>query len=372
MTVADSPYPIRDARLAVAGTRDLVEHAVRKAGPAADVLIYRDLARRAVDALVTHDLDPATAARSFAAESRRLGAQRAQQRADEAAVARDLAAIGREVQLRVLPTIAGSIPLDGRELRARLGEYLRRILQDVVFGLRRAERLLNTPHDQRVGELLRSVTGREDAEAIVMLAQACGLDPAATYRPVIARDGGRWTRPFGGDDAVVAAPELRIVLVPGDWSVRRVHGSAGRSVAVGPAVSVTRLPEAVRLTRHAARSRDTDAPVEVETMLSELVVAPDGLLGEMLVDARLAPLHELPVTRRVRIGTTVLTWLQSGRPLNEVARTLGHPPQTVHSQVAVARKLLGDDLNDPERRLELILALRIALPRWRAEVGPTS
>ncbi len=369
MTVADSPYP--DPRLAVAGARDLVEHAVRKAGPSADVLIYRDLARRAVDALVAHDLDPAAAARSFAAESRRLGAQRAQQRADETQVARDLAAIGREVQLRVLPSVAGSTRLDGRELRARLGEYLRRILQDVVYGLRRAERLLSTPHEQRVVELLRSITVREDAEATLLLAQSCGLDTAATYRPVLARGGGRWSRPFDADPDVVAAPEQRTVLVPGGWSVRRVHAAAGRPVAVGPAVALTRLPEAVRLTRLAARSRGTDAPVQVETMLSELVVAPDGLLGEMLVEARLGPLNDLPVSRRVRIGTTLLAWLQSGRPLNEVARTLGHPPQTVHSQIAVARKLLGEDLNDPERRLELILALRIALPRWRAEAGPT-
>jgi hypothetical protein len=92
------------------------------------------------------------------------------------------------------------------------------------------------------------------------------------------------------------------------------------------------------------------------------------LLADLLTGSRLGPFLELPAVRRAALGRTVLDWLGHGTPVNVLARQTGTPAQTIHTRLATAKRMLDDPLTDPDRRLELLVALRLAVPGWEAEV----
>ncbi len=110
------------------------------------------------------------------------------------------------------------------------------------------------------------------------------------------------------------------------------------------------------------RSENPDAPVDTETYLSELVVTADP---DALADLRaraLAPLDGLTPASREKLTATLRSWLLNKGYREAVAAELFVHPQTVRYRIGQLRELYGDALDDPDKVLELILALTAPPP----------
>ena len=72
---------------------------------------------------------------------------------------------------------------------------------------------------------------------------------------------------------------------------------------------------------------------------------------------RLGPLEELTPKARRRMQETALAYVRERGNAAAMARSLGLHAQTVRYRLGQLRELLGDQLDDPDARLELELAL---------------
>jgi len=89
-----------------------------------------------------------------------------------------------------------------------------------------------------------------------------------------------------------------------------------------------------------------------------ILLAADRRMATELARRTLEPLDVLPARSRERLTETLGAWLdEQGRP-KAVADRLGVHPQTVRYRLGRLRDLLGDRLDDPAARFELMLALR--------------
>jgi PucR C-terminal helix-turn-helix domain len=89
-----------------------------------------------------------------------------------------------------------------------------------------------------------------------------------------------------------------------------------------------------------------------------LLLRSDRRLAQELVRARLTPLHALAAGPRRRLTETLCAWLAAQGRLQAVAERLHVHPQTVRYRMGQLRELFGEQLDEPQRRFELELALR--------------
>jgi hypothetical protein len=134
--------------------------------------------------------------------------------------------------------------------------------------------------------------------------------------------------------------------------------------ALGPTVgwpdAAASLRRAVRTYRLAAAGRIPDhGLVWADRHLAALLLAADPETASDLARTRLAPLRTLAPGQQGRLTETLRAWLDRPGQVQAVAAELGVHPQTVRYRVRRLRDLFGDALEDPERRFELGLALRV-------------
>ncbi|AXK34257.1 PucR family transcriptional regulator [Streptomyces armeniacus] len=98
-----------------------------------------------------------------------------------------------------------------------------------------------------------------------------------------------------------------------------------------------------------------------------VLLPPQELIGD-LARRRLAPLLSCGPTHGRRLAETLLAWLETRGGAPEVASRLGVHPQTVRYRLRQIRELWGADIDDPDSRFELELALRTM--RLKGEFGP--
>ncbi|MEV6653197.1 helix-turn-helix domain-containing protein [Streptomyces sp. NPDC051219] len=89
-----------------------------------------------------------------------------------------------------------------------------------------------------------------------------------------------------------------------------------------------------------------------------LVLLPPEELIEDLARRCLAPLDQCAPAHSRRLVETLLAWLETRGGAPEIAARLGVHPQTVRYRLRQIRELLGDEVDDPDRRFELELVLR--------------
>lgn len=145
-------------------------------------------------------------------------------------------------------------------------------------------------------------------------------------------------------------------------------------VVRGPLVTIAELHESLALTRRAAdllRARGTaeQGIVEATDLLGDVALQTDDFTAQLLVDKHCGPLLELSLHRRLDLAELLLLWLESGRPVDHLAGDLHAPASTLHHRMEKLRAMYGDKLIDEHSRVELILALRHTLPRWRADAA---
>ena len=135
-------------------------------------------------------------------------------------------------------------------------------------------------------------------------------------------------------------------------------------LALGPAVAPAALAEswdlARTLLRRLRRRRACPPPAccAPTDHLGELLLAQGAALTSRIAALRLAPLAELTPKARERMRETALAHVRHGGNAVAIAAELQIHPQTARYRIARLRELLGDDLDDPDRRFELELALR--------------
>jgi hypothetical protein len=134
-------------------------------------------------------------------------------------------------------------------------------------------------------------------------------------------------------------------------------GSAG--AALGPAVSWRSTPESARRATLAMTLVRDGGFVVADERLLDLLIASDTALASDLARDALAPLNGLSEGARERLRETLAAWLDAQGHARTAAESLHVHVQTLRYRLGRLRDVFGDDLDDPQRRLELALALRI-------------
>jgi DNA-binding PucR family transcriptional regulator len=133
-------------------------------------------------------------------------------------------------------------------------------------------------------------------------------------------------------------------------------------VAIGPTGPVAALPASWALARAALRALEGGALpdhdlVRADDALVDVLLFENGPLIERIAARRLAPLADLTPKARARMEETALAYVRRQGNAAAMAEELGLHPQTVRYRLSRLRELLGDQLDDPDARLELELAL---------------
>jgi hypothetical protein len=148
-----------------------------------------------------------------------------------------------------------------------------------------------------------------------------------------------------------------------------IERAAGRhAAALGPTGEVASLAASWSLARAALRAVEAGALLSggllvVEDHLADLVVLGSAGIAERVAARRLAPLDGLTEKAATRMRATALAYVRHGGNSVAMAEELHVHPQTARYRVARLRELLGEQLEDPDARFELELALRARMFR---------
>jgi hypothetical protein len=157
---------------------------------------------------------------------------------------------------------------------------------------------------------------------------------------------------------------LSLLLVPDlDGAGRRhlIQVLAGRQAAVGPArpwpLARSSYDRAARTWAMVATDVAHPSPIDSEDHLAQLVIRADpGALDDLRARA-LAPLDGQRPATRERLEETLRSWLLHQGRRDAVAAELHVHAQTVRYRMGQLRELYGDQLDDPARVLDLLIAL---------------
>jgi hypothetical protein len=288
--------------------------------------------------------------------------------------------IGARVAWRRISAAARRHGVDPDQL-ALLAEaifaYIDELSADSVEGYAQAQREQEGERQRRRRELLALLLRdppAEDAE-LRAAAQAAGWRLPRTAAPlaVAERDLARAGRRISADALVGSVDGIGCALIAGAASQNAELRRATESIiaALGPAVRRAELGSSWALAKAALRAAeagaiDGDSPIAADEHLADLLILESGGLADRLVESRLAPLAELTPAARARMEETALAFVQHGGNAAAMARALHLHPQTVRYRITRLRELLGDQLDEPDARFELELALRTTRSRRAA------
>jgi hypothetical protein len=146
-----------------------------------------------------------------------------------------------------------------------------------------------------------------------------------------------------------------------EWRQRIGRLLADRAVVVGPFVPMSQLPVGARIASVALDLHRQGVlrgnPVFVSDHLGALIVHREPRLLEAVRARRLAPLAAASPGSRPALQETLRSWLVHQGDTGRVAAELAVHPQTVRYRLGRLRDLYGSQLDDPDVRLELLLAL---------------
>ncbi len=282
--------------------------------------------------------------------------------------------VGARVAWRRLSGAAVAAGLDGRTL-SLLAEsifaYIDQISADSVEGYAEARSRREGERERRRHELiallvrepppeereLRAATGAADwspPRSVATLAcDEAHLDRVARRLPADALT----TRLDGVGCALVpdpAGPGRREQLVRACANVTAVLGTAGTPAELAGSWALARAGLEGRVSGAMAG----EGLVFAEERLTELLLFEGRDLVARLAERRLSALAGLTPRARERMEETALSFVQHNGNAAAMARALDVHPQTARYRLARLRELLGDQLDDPDARFELELALR--------------
>jgi hypothetical protein len=218
--------------------------------------------------------------------------------------------------------------------------------------------------DRRRRQLAELLLRGSAPEAVVAAAAAgIGWRALDTVVPVLLPlDQARDARfRYGADGVVIERVRDAVLLLRSGPRATRSQLTAAlhaRGAVVGPALGWAQVPEGVRLAELAGELVRPDAvPVFADDHLVTLALRGEPGALAVLSIRRLAPLATVRATQRERLLETLHSWLLHWGSRAEVSADLFVHPQTVSYRLKHLREVLGDDLDDPATRFELLLVL---------------
>jgi hypothetical protein len=162
--------------------------------------------------------------------------------------------------------------------------------------------------------------------------------------------------------------EQRVVVLPAPVKVSALQ-LQDTKVAIGCTLPFADAAQSLRWARLAARLRDQgvfpDEPVTVcDDRMPALLLHAEPAIIELLVQRRLGALLALPPVRRLKFARLLSAWLENGGSQSDLAGALSTHRQTMHYRIGRLQAMFGDQLQDADARVEILLALRAVLPSW--------
>jgi hypothetical protein len=227
-----------------------------------------------------------------------------------------------------------------------------------------AEQSMQAGEAQRLRRALVRALVREpiDEEEVRAAADAAGWSLPARVAALVSDEASERVAGRIGADVVAARLDGQTVAFVPD-----VHGPGrmaqielalrDRRGALGPEVP---WPQASLSIARARLALDVvpGRVVQAEEHLADRLLAADRRLGDELAARVLAPLEDAPESTRAKLTETLAAWLDHQGRVEAVAQALDIHPQTVRYRLGQLRERI-DGLEDPERRFELAVALRV-------------
>jgi hypothetical protein len=249
--------------------------------------------------------------------------------------------------------------------------YIDELSADSIEGYAQAQREQEGERQRRRRELLTMLLRDPPAEEAELrgAARAAGwrLPQSAAPLAVAETDLARVGRRLPADALVGSVEGFGCALVSGAASPTRTaeleRATASVTAALGPSAPRAELGSSWALAKAALRAAESgaiegDSPIVADRYLADLLIFESGGLADRLARSRLAPLAELTPAGRERMEETALAFVQQGGNAAAMARALHLHPQTIRYRLTRMRELFGDQLEDPDARFELELALR--------------
>jgi hypothetical protein len=244
--------------------------------------------------------------------------------------------------------------------------YIDELAADSVEGYSQAQAEVEDVRRRRRRELLMLLLGDPPADAADLAAAAraaswevpAGLAALACPEEALARVARRLppealTTVIDGEGCVLLPdPEG-----PGRSEALARAATEGK-IALGPTVTPTAAAESWSLALSLLRSGIEGELLRVDDHLAALLLYESRDLAGRIAARRLAPLADLTPKARGRMRETALAHLRHDGNAVAMAAAMHVHPQTARYRIARLRELLGDQLDDPDARFELELALR--------------
>ena len=275
---------------------------------------------------------------------------------------RRIAAAGRRAELEAEPLTL---------LAEAIFAYIDELSADSVEGYAEARATAEDLRRQRRQELVTLLLRETPAEPadIAAAAQSAGwrlprlLAAAACADEDLGEIAGRLPT-----DAIVTVVEgTGCILLPDPEGPGRLdqlrRATGGTTVAVGSAVQPEQASKSWELAKALLLATTTgavegDGVLQAEDHLADLLLIGSPHLTSLLVARTLAPLAGLTPKAQQRMRETALAHARHHGNAVAMAAELKVHPQTARYRIARLNELFGEDLDDPDARFELELALR--------------
>jgi hypothetical protein len=274
---------------------------------------------------------------------------------------RQIAAVGRRAGLEAEPLTL---------LAEAIFAYIDELSADSADGYAAAQSEVEDIRRRRRHELVlllvREPTAEQAEIAVTARAAAWPLPSRVAAAACAERDLGAVSRRLPPETLATVIEGGGCLVLPdpeGPGRAEALEAAASRSrLALGPAVEPAAMAESWQLAQALLRASDAGAVsstglLRVEDHLADLLLFEGAPLTARLAARRLEPLRGLTPKGAARMRETALAHVRHGGNAVAMAAELQIHPQTARYRIARLRELLGDQLDDPDARFELELAL---------------
>jgi hypothetical protein len=275
---------------------------------------------------------------------------------------RQIAAAGRRAELEAEPLTL---------LAEAIFAYIDELSADSADGFAEAQAEVEDVRRRRRHELVLLLLREPAAEQveIAATARAAGWTVPARLAAVACteQDLGAVSRRLPPETLATVIEGSGCLVLPdpeGPGRAEALATAASRSaLALGPTVEPATAAESWQLARTLLQAADAGAVpaaglLRADDHLADLLLFEAAALSARIVARRLGPLRGLTPKAAERMRETALAYVRHGANAVAMAAELQIHPQTARYRIARLRELLGDQLDAPDARFELELALR--------------
>lgn len=282
--------------------------------------------------------------------------------------------VGARVAWRRIATACRRADLEAEPLTLlaeAMFAYIDELSADSADGYAEAQAEVEDVRRRRRHELAALLLSQPPAEQADLAAAAQAAGWSVPVRIAVAAcaesDLTETARRLPPDSLAIALQGSGCLLVPdpdGPGRPEALRRGAKRVLlALGPTVAPARAAESWALARALLRTVSRGALpasglLSADDHLADLLLAENAPLTTRIAARRLAPLEGLTEKAGARMRETALAHVRHHGNAVAMAAELHIHPQTARYRIAKLRELFGDDLDDPDARFELEIALR--------------